>query len=577
MTDVQQIMRQRQRQYDWAEQAMLDAAEAAVRELLRRMNEEAQKGLGVLTASGPAFNASQLFTLGQAMGWWEGAVAQHIVGTVGAVWHSGYYGGDDLVVSSLSSSEGYIAHVTDRLSRTASPTIAEGAFDQVRVALADEIGMGSSLSDVSRRIASDLSWTGPDRGFWEGRYNEQTRRLEEALNGYGPPGSKARLDAQRNDPFIRSLQLERNAARAELDRDQSIWKTRADRIARTESTGALNAGLYQSQLDSGHKVHAWLAFADDRTRESHLFANGQCKPIGEPFIVGGSSLMFPGMAGGPAHEVINCRCTTISGATCEELGSVLGQPSSSSPFDDDEDILGFLEEDDPVGMHGGMAYQEDLDIGDPSSYTRFDDPLGYFQGDETDERLQRLWANEDDMGFKFRDSRDFDRYTDAIESYQGEHYDQLNRALRGVQGGLDDHLTGTQTVRDLTRDLDEAIFQANRTPEGMVTYRGVENGSFAERIRSLEPGAMIGDDGYMSTTIDQTTARQFAKPHRGGQIMEIEIPEGTQALWMNANPDSVFPNELELLVARGAKMEVVDQQSGTTVLRVIGFDRDAVV
>ncbi len=39
---------------------------------------------------------------------------------------------------------------------------------------------------------------------------------------------------------------------------------------------------------------------------------GQCQPIGDPFITGaGNVLMHPLDPAGAAEEVINCRCTTI--------------------------------------------------------------------------------------------------------------------------------------------------------------------------------------------------------------------------------------------------------------------------
>jgi len=58
-------------------------------------------------------------------------------------------------------------------------------------------------------------------------------------------------------------------------------------------------------------VRAWDSAGDARTRETHAAADLQDPvPQGQPFIVGGYSLMYPGdtSLGAPAEEVINCRC-----------------------------------------------------------------------------------------------------------------------------------------------------------------------------------------------------------------------------------------------------------------------------
>lgn len=102
------------------------------------------------------------------------------------------------------------------------------------------------------------------------------------------------------------------------------WPNRAVVVARTETLGALNAGrqdAFQAVADElgGDFERMWLATDDTRTRKSHRDADGQRQPIGVPYIVGadpdagaeGAQLMFPGDPTGPAHEVIQCRCTQL--------------------------------------------------------------------------------------------------------------------------------------------------------------------------------------------------------------------------------------------------------------------------
>lgn len=98
--------------------------------------------------------------------------------------------------------------------------------------------------------------------------------------------------------------------------DSARWPNRAVVIARTESMGALNgsrADAFQAFAEEGGEdmERMWLSTVDSRTRPSHVLADGQRVGIGDPFVVGGFNLMFPGDPSGPAQEVIQCRCTTL--------------------------------------------------------------------------------------------------------------------------------------------------------------------------------------------------------------------------------------------------------------------------
>lgn len=86
-------------------------------------------------------------------------------------------------------------------------------------------------------------------------------------------------------------------------------RSSAETIARTESNIAhSNADLLgwkQSGVVGGKR---WLSALDDRTRESHVAAHGQIVGLDDDFTVGGNRMQAPGI-GGPASEVVNCRCT----------------------------------------------------------------------------------------------------------------------------------------------------------------------------------------------------------------------------------------------------------------------------
>jgi hypothetical protein len=89
---------------------------------------------------------------------------------------------------------------------------------------------------------------------------------------------------------------------------------RARTIARTESAIAWNTGGHAQALDLGGRSHDWLTARDQRVRKSHVEADGQCRPIGVAFDVGGAKLLHPGDPSAPVRETANCRCTALYSA-----------------------------------------------------------------------------------------------------------------------------------------------------------------------------------------------------------------------------------------------------------------------
>lgn len=95
------------------------------------------------------------------------------------------------------------------------------------------------------------------------------------------------------------------------------WPHRARTVARTETMGAVNGGVFRAAvLDAEQRgdpapFKQWLATEDRRTRQTHRDADRQRTLLTEPFVVGGAQLQYPGDPRGPANEVINCRCSML--------------------------------------------------------------------------------------------------------------------------------------------------------------------------------------------------------------------------------------------------------------------------
>jgi len=98
-----------------------------------------------------------------------------------------------------------------------------------------------------------------------------------------------------------------------------IARNRAVLISRTETHSAAVAAGDQAAEATGLQLQReWIAAGDDRTRETHIEANGQVVQLKQPFRVGNGDLMRPGDPSGPPEETINCRCV-IGHLTPEEV------------------------------------------------------------------------------------------------------------------------------------------------------------------------------------------------------------------------------------------------------------------
>lgn len=310
---------------DAAEKDLEKAVAHQLRGLLRDVTGTAVHALtnrrlspAVLVAASSGFEQLRLpLTLGEIYGAWASRIAQ--VGTplsvqdaVRQVWVEGYstHASGVLLSTSLEGLDDYMASVSDRLVQGLTPPVSGDVFDRVRVATSQAAAQGWGTKDLAQRIAADLSWE-TDGPYWRGVQGEASAALDGILDPLGPPGSRAREAARMFDPDVGYWQREMSSAGQHLDAERSLWQSRAERIARTESTGAFNFGSVNALSDEGVEGKEWLSSTDPRTRDTHAEAHGQIVRLDGDFMVGGYALSFPGESGGPPEEVVNCRCVVV--------------------------------------------------------------------------------------------------------------------------------------------------------------------------------------------------------------------------------------------------------------------------
>ena len=109
--------------------------------------------------------------------------------------------------------------------------------------------------------------------------------------------------------------------------DPAFNRARSLVIARTESTTAANFGINMGAESSDYEVQKfWINTKDKRTRRSHLLMTQDRIAINQPFIVGGTPMMYPGEVGAPASEVVNCRCVMATEAIKDADGLPILKP-----------------------------------------------------------------------------------------------------------------------------------------------------------------------------------------------------------------------------------------------------------
>ncbi len=189
----------------------------------------------------------------------------------------------------------YLEQVHDRLK-----IWPESAFEELRPELLEMLSEGMSIDQVEERIGRLLDIDAPSR-----RARAEISDIDRQI-----------ADPQTPRADLPGLRARRRALWQEHDESLGQWQWLARRIARTEIHGAIEGGNLAAaqaaeQATGETRYKRWLSTTDTRVRGTHAVADGQIVELGQPFTVGRAELQHPGEAGGPAHEVINCRCTML--------------------------------------------------------------------------------------------------------------------------------------------------------------------------------------------------------------------------------------------------------------------------
>jgi hypothetical protein len=176
------------------------------------------------------------------------------------------------------------------------------------------------------------------------------------------------------------------------------------------------------------------------------------------------------------------------------------------------------------------------------------------------------YSDEHVVGIGGRD-RPTDEELDAIATYIGDGYSQMNDVTRGYDPGDDPFFR-----EDIDTHVENLTNLIDRNPPLGTTalvYRGVYD-SAGMKWSDLEVGSELIDRGFVSTTNSIPTARGF-----GNIQLEIELGEDTKLIDVSETVEGtrVPVKESEIILQRGTKFEVVAKTEEGFRLRVVGISR----
>ena len=159
----------------------------------------------------------------------------------------------------------------------------------------------------------------------------------------------------------------------------------------------------------------------------------------------------------------------------------------------------------------------------------------------------------------------------GIYSSLGDHYVDVNHALRlGPQlrnepGHVPDIKIGYRNtpLRSVVEALD-AFTSSHTTKADMKLYRGVYTDKystkFTEFLDGLKPGDMFRDDGFLSTSRQEATAREFGGLKGRGFVIEIDVPSGTRVGLLYRYKSKTRHPEQEVVLPRGSELAFVGRE-----------------
>ena len=356
---------------------------------------------------------------------------------------------------------------------------------------------------------------------------------------------------------------------AKMDEVQAI------RNARTMTTNVQNMGrqrAYQNARDMDIKlVIQWYATLDGATRHSHRKIHGETKKNTKTAKFS-NGCKWPGDPDGPAAEVYNCRCTTVSWVDGYEHETVRDSEwlqQQNLEFDD---------------WQKGMNKATTAAAANPTPTSNIPTPSNAATqpADPYEDAIQNAreysYAEHkaDNYSDEFWDGLT-DEERDGVYAYTGSDYTTMNGLLRGTVewDDVDNPARWRYEINDCADALshrgianDTILYRGMGSEMSLRRALGLENLSMREFEQVTNSGNLKGlsfvEKGFASTGIDAGSGWNKEV------VMEIVAPKGTQGFFISHV--SRYKSENEFLLQRGSIFRIYDTErltDGTLKLKVV--------
>lgn len=299
-----------------------------------------------------------------------------------------------------------------------------------------------------------------------------------------------------------------DAIKKELDKDESIGKSRSKLIAR-DQTNKFNGQLTQMrQQEVGIGSYIWSSARDERVRPEHAALDGKTIKWSEPPSIG------------HAGQPIQCRCIAqpiITDAMFDGTGEIEASAYATT-------------------KESTINQESNLEVKSSFSKIVYTDKFNQSEF----EAIKEYQLGDISKGAKFGG------------------YDGINGYLR--TGEIPDKV---KSKFDITKSEMESVvkkidssFSKSVVKSDFVVYRGMRNG---DRVLNLGVGGVYNDKAYVSTSKNLAAAKKFSDGvGKNSIIMKINVSKGNEALTMNDFSDKAghLKRENEILLPRNQKFKI---------------------
>ena len=344
---------------------------------------------------------------------------------------------------------------------------------------------------------------------------------------------------------------------AAVQRITGSGRSRALTVARTELGRAYSVAGQARMAQAGEELPGlrkqWRRSGKIHSRLTHDLADGQVRPVDEPFRVSGRRIMFPRDPAAPPGETINCGCQSLPWMeewdvltpgrreySARELaldprkrdlaGALAGPPSSPAPPQAPGGGRPGGGTSDPLAI---PAFLRRRPAAAPEPAPTPTPPARVFDGDTG---LDRPPMSADKFS-KLHDYRDRADLPGHASYYYGDDYRAINAAMREGRS-LEPRLD------KIRRDMQAAMRQST---EDVEVWRG------SARTHNYAIGQVIEDKAFRSWSTNWGVAESFASQGRGdGTIIKVRLPKGTSTVVENRM-------EKEVTTTPGLRYRVVER------------------